>query len=62
MAIFSNRAFISCSINRTCWGATSVDKTPMKLPFSEELQLYSLKKQKYFFSNGYTEVLLKGEK
>ncbi len=29
MTTFSNRAFISCSITRTCWGATSVDKTPM---------------------------------
>ncbi len=31
MAPFSNRAFISSSITRTCWGATSVDKTPMNL-------------------------------
>ncbi len=31
MAPFSNRAFISCSNTRTCWWATSVDKTPMNL-------------------------------
>ncbi len=31
MASFSNRAFTSCSITRTCWGATSVDNTPMNL-------------------------------
>ncbi len=31
MAPFSNRAFTSCSITRTCWGATSVENTPINL-------------------------------
>ncbi len=31
MAPFSNRAFISCSITRTCWGATLVENTPINL-------------------------------
>ncbi len=31
MAPFSNRAFTSCSITRTCWGATLVDNTPINL-------------------------------
>ncbi len=29
MAPFSNRALISCSITRTCWGATLVKNTPI---------------------------------
>ncbi len=28
---FSNRASTSCSITRTCWGATSVENTPINL-------------------------------
>ncbi len=31
MAPFSNRAFTSFSITRTCWGATSVENTPINL-------------------------------
>ncbi len=31
MAPFSNRAFTSCSITRTCWGATLVENTPINL-------------------------------
>ncbi len=37
MAPFSNRAFTSCSITRTCWGATLVENTPIN-PFIYSLQ------------------------
>ncbi len=31
MALFSNRAFTSCSITRTCWEASLVENTPINL-------------------------------